>query len=129
MTTAHHEQTEAVKNVRDKYEEIMRLFDQYNKTDNKSERESLISEVSSCLAHVDTVEAKDLYPMLRAQAEPEGLSICEETHSQVRLVLDKLMRLTADIDGKDYEEAVCKLKDAVNDLRKKEENLFQSNEL
>ncbi len=123
MTIMHKDQTEAVKAVRDKYDEIMQLFDKYNKTDDKIERETVISEVSACLTHLSSVEAKDVYPLIRAQSHPEGLEICEETHSQVRLVLDKLMRLCADVDNKDYDEAVLHLRDAMKDLKRKEEKL------
>jgi hypothetical protein len=125
--TMTQDQTCAVKAVRDKYDEIMELFDRYNRTKSKSERETIISEVSACLSYLSNVESKEVYPAIRAQSQPEGLAICEETHSQVRLVLDKLMRLCADIDTKDYDEAVCKLRDSMKDLKKKEENLFQAN--
>jgi hypothetical protein len=129
MTTTHPDKAGAVKAVREKYDEIMQLFERYNQTDEKLERETIISEVSACLSHVNGIEDKDVYPLIRAESHPEGLAICEETHSQVRLVLDKLMRLCADVDKKDYDEAVVHLRDAMNDLKRKEENLFQSNEL
>jgi hypothetical protein len=123
------DQAAAVKAVRAKYDEIMQLFDRYNRTDNKNDRETIISEVSACLSYLNNVEAREVYPLIRAQSQPEGLAICEETHSQVRLVLDKLMRLCADLDTKDYDEAVERLRDAMKDLKSKEEILFQSNEL
>jgi hypothetical protein len=129
MTTIHKDQAAAVKAVRDKYDEIMHLFDRYNRTENKAERETIISEVSTCLSYLNNIEAKELYPLIRMQSHPEGLPLCEETHSQVRLVLDKLMRLCADLDTKDYDEAVDRLRVAVNDLKAKEENLFESNSL
>jgi len=125
----HKDQTDAVKAVREKYDEIMQLFEKYNQTEDKMERETIISEVSACLTHLNGVEGKDVYPLIRAQAHPEGLDICEETHSQVRLVLDKLMRLCADVDKKDYDEAVSHLRDAMKDLKRKDENLFQCNQL
>jgi hypothetical protein len=128
MTTAQ-KQTEAVKDVRAKYDQIMGLFDQYNKTESKSERENLISEVSTCLTHVSTVEAEDLYPMFKKEPKCESLGVCEETHTQVRAVLDKLMRLTQDFDKNDYESTVGQLKEAVQDLKNKEENLFKANKL
>jgi hypothetical protein len=129
MTTTHPDKSGAVKAVREKYDEIMQLFDRYNQTDEKLERETIISEVSACLSHVNGIEDKDVYPLIRAESHPEGLAICEETHSQVRLVLDKLMRLCADVDKKDYDDAVVHLRDVMKDLKRKEENLFQSNEL
>jgi hypothetical protein len=129
MTTIHKDQADAVKAVRDKYDEIMQLFDRYNRTTGKIERETIISEVSTCLSYLSNIEAKEVYPLIKAQSHPEGLAICEETHSEVRLVLDKLMRLCADIDNKDYDEAVEHLNTVMKDLKKKEENLFQSNEL
>lgn len=115
--------------MRDTYDKIMQLFERYNCSDCKDERENVINEVSSCLNHLSTVESKDVYPLIRTQSHPEGLEICEETHSQVRLVLDKLMRLCADIDKTDYEAEVNKLRDAVKDLKEKDENLFKCNQL
>jgi hypothetical protein len=126
---AENSQAESVKSVRETYDKIMQLFDRYNVSDNKDEREGVINEVSACLNHLTTVENKDVYPLIRTQSHPEGLEICEETHSQVRLVLDKLMRLTADIDKKDYDSEVEKLRDAVKDLKSKDENLFKCNQL
>src|ERR1700679_995153 len=127
MTTTHPDKSGAVKAVREKYDEIMQLFDRYNQTDEKLERETIISEVSACLSHVNGIEDKDVYPLIRAESHPEGLAICEETHSQVRLVLDKLMRLCADVDKKDYDKAVAKLRLSMTDLQEKEESLFQAN--
>jgi len=123
------DQAGALQAVRDKYDEIMQLFDRYNRTDNKSERETIISEVSACLSYLSNVETKEVYPMIRQQSHPEGLEICEETHSQVRLVLDKLMRLCADLDTKDYDAEVLKLRESIGDLKDKDENLFKSNKL
>jgi len=126
---AENTQAESVKAVRETYDKIMQLFDRYNCSDCKDERETLINEVSSCLNHLSTVETKDIYPLIRNQSHPEGLEICEETHSQVRLVLDKLMRLCADIDKADYDDGVTKLREAVKDLKNKDENLFKCNQL
>jgi signal transduction protein with GAF and PtsI domain len=129
MTTMHKNQADAVRAVREKYDEIMHLFDRYNRTKSKNERETIISEVSACLSYLNNVETKEVYPVIRQESHTEGLAICEETHSQVRLVLDKLMRLCADLDTRDYDQSVEKLRTSIRDLNKKEECLFQANEL
>ncbi|MBS1991201.1 MAG: hypothetical protein JSS86_21545 [Cyanobacteria bacterium SZAS LIN-2] len=119
----------AVKAVRGKYDEIMMLLERYNACDCKTERETIISEVSACLNHLSLVEDKDIYPVIREQSHSGGLEGCEETHSQVRLVLDKLMRLCADIDKSDYEQQVQKLRSVVKELKSMDEDLFVANEL
>ncbi len=48
---------------------------------------------------------------------------------EVRRVLDKLMRLCADLDTQDYDRSVEQLKESMKDLKNKEECLFQANEL
>jgi hypothetical protein len=125
----HKDQADAVRAVRAKYDEIMGLFDRYNRTKSKSERETIISEVSACLSYLNNIETKEVYPIIREESHPEGLEICEETHSEVRRVLDKLMRLCADLDTQDYDRSVEQLKESMKDLKNKEECLFQANEL
>jgi hypothetical protein len=119
----------AVKAGRGKYDEIMMLLERYKCCDCRTERETIMGEVSACVNHLSAVEDEEIYALIREHGHPERLTGCDETHSQLRLVLDKLMRLRAEIDKSDYDQEVPNLRFVVKDLKSLDEGLFVANEL
>lgn len=104
----------AVKLLQDEQSAVRSMFSEYEKTDDHKNKEGIVGAISVALTSYSALENEIVYPALK-ETESCSTEPCSglESHHQVKLILDQLQRLTADIDAPAYDKAVKVLKETV----------------
>jgi hypothetical protein len=102
----------AVELLKEDHCAVRKLFADYEQAGDYKKKEEIVGQISLALTLFANMENEIVYKAMK----PEGCDEpCEgsESHHQVKLILDQLGRLTADIDAEAYDKSVCELKAAV----------------
>ncbi|MBX9720098.1 MAG: hemerythrin domain-containing protein [Candidatus Obscuribacterales bacterium] len=107
------------------HDQIRKLFDQYNSTQDPKEKESLVQSIVQKLYWHARFEQEVFFPGIKNALDDEASfeNALAETEA-IKLLIDKLQRLFADFDKKQYTESLDQLKTLVLKHMDNEENLL-----
>ncbi|MBP9094420.1 hemerythrin domain-containing protein [bacterium] len=90
---------------------LAKLFLEFEQVDDFKKKEEIVGAISAALSSYFSLEAEVVYPTLANKAAfSQDLCAGAESHHQAKLVLDRLQRLTADVDDAAYDKAVQDLR-------------------
>ncbi len=107
------------------HDQIRKLFDQYNSTQDPKEKESLVQSIVQKLYWHARFEQEVFFPGIKnALDDEESFETALAETEAIKLLIDKLQRLFADFDKKQYTESLDQLKTLVLKHMDNEENLL-----
>ena len=93
---------------------LTKLFSECEQVDDYKKKEEIVGAISAALSSYFALEAEVVYPtLINKAAFSQDLCVGAESHHQAKLILDRLQRLTADVDDTDYDKAVVDLRELV----------------
>ena len=103
-----------VKLLKEDQASLCNMFSSYEKTNDFKEKEDLVSAISIALSTYSALENEVVYPTLKGKDSCSDEPCAgAESHHQMRLIVDQLQRLTADVDAAAYDNGVKELKAAL----------------
>lgn len=107
------------------HDQIRKLFDQYNSTQDPKEKESLVQSIVQKLYWHARFEQEVFFPGIKdALDDEESFETALAETEAIKLLIDKIQRLFADFDKKQYTESLDQLKTLVLKHMDNEENLL-----
>ena len=100
MKTAHEQPKDAIAMLKDDHEKVKKLFDQFEKADNKAEKMKIAAEAIQDLKVHATIEENYFYPAVRQEIDDkEGImDEADEEHHVAKVLIAELDKMTGNED-------------------------------
>lgn len=104
----------AIDILKEEHKKMQSLFVHYDRSSSSDEREQIVQEIALQLHVHCALEAKLFYPAIQKVLHEVNLTDeANRQHDRIKLVIDKLQRLTASEDGLEYTKTVENLRQSV----------------
>lgn len=113
--------------IRVDHDQVRNLFDQYNSTQDPKEKETIVQNIVQKLYWHARFEQEVFYPGIKeALNNEESFEKALAETEAIKLLIDKIQRLFADYDKKEYAHSIDELKGLVEKHMRNEERLLPS---